>query len=139
EQGCLAYFRLPGLPLLDFPRDRWQAYGTSIATTLGELLTALHAVPVERKADLVGTDDQPLTEWLREAAELYQTVAGQIPAVHRGAVEAFLHATPPREGYATVFSHNDLGIEHVLVESVGWTVTGVIDWSDAAIVDPAYD
>jgi aminoglycoside phosphotransferase (APT) family kinase protein len=39
-----------------------------------------------------------------------------------------------------VFSHNDLGIEHVLVDHpVGWTVTGVIDWSDAAITDPAAD
>jgi aminoglycoside phosphotransferase (APT) family kinase protein len=38
-----------------------------------------------------------------------------------------------------VFSHNDLGIEHVLVDPGTWTVTGVIDWSDAAIVDPAVD
>jgi aminoglycoside phosphotransferase (APT) family kinase protein len=59
--------------------------------------------------------------------------------VHRPAVEAFLGAPPPADGYALVFSHNDLGIEHVLVDPVGWTVTGVIDWSDAAMVDPAYD
>jgi aminoglycoside phosphotransferase (APT) family kinase protein len=38
-----------------------------------------------------------------------------------------------------VFSHNDLGIEHVLVDPAGWAVTGVIDWSDAALVDPAVD
>ena len=38
-----------------------------------------------------------------------------------------------------MFSHNDLGIEHVLVDPGTWTVTGVIDWSDAAIVDPAVD
>ena len=38
-----------------------------------------------------------------------------------------------------MFSHNDLVIEHVLVDSSAWTVTGVIDWSDAAIVDPAVD
>jgi len=37
------------------------------------------------------------------------------------------------------FSHNDLGIEHVLIDPIVWTVTGIIDWGDAAIVDPAYD
>ena len=38
-----------------------------------------------------------------------------------------------------VFSHNDLGIEHVLVDPDTGAVTGIIDWTDAAIVDPAYD
>jgi aminoglycoside phosphotransferase (APT) family kinase protein len=35
-----------------------------------------------------------------------------------------------------VLSHNDLGIEHVLVDPATLEVTGVVDWSDAAIVDP---
>ena len=73
------------------------------------------------------------------AAEIYLTVAGHVPAMHRRAVEAFLAAPPPHDGYTPVFSHNDLGIEHVLVDPVAWTVTGIIDWSDAAIVDPAHD
>lgn len=59
--------------------------------------------------------------------------------VHRRPVEAFL-ATPPPDGeYSLAFSHNDLGIEHVLIDPIVWTVTGIIDWGDAAIVDPAYD
>jgi aminoglycoside phosphotransferase (APT) family kinase protein len=119
EQGYLAYFKLPGVPLLDMSRHERSDHGTSIAATLGELLTAMHAVPVDRWTDLVDTDDHPLAEWRREAAETY--------------------ATPPHDGYTTAFSHNDLGIEHVLIDPVAWTVTGVIDWSDAAIVDPAYD
>jgi aminoglycoside phosphotransferase (APT) family kinase protein len=139
EPGCLAYFKLPGVPLLDLPRHQRSAHGTSIAATLGELLTALHAVPVDRMTDLVATDDLPLAEWRREAAQTYATVAGQVPAAHRRPVKAFLDTPPPDDGYAARFSHNDLGIEHVLVDPVAWTVTGIIDWSDAAIVDPAYD
>jgi aminoglycoside phosphotransferase (APT) family kinase protein len=139
EQGYLAYFKIPGVPLLDTPRHQRPDHGTSIAATLGELLTALHAVPADRWTDLVDADHQPLPEWRREAAETYMTVAGQVPAVHRRPVEAFLDAPPPHDGYAPVFSHNDLGIEHVLIDPVAWTVTGIIDWSDAAIVDPAYD
>lgn len=139
EQGCLAYFKIPGLPLLDMPHPQRLAHGTSIAATLGELLTAMHAVPVDRLADLVGRDDRPLAQWRREAAETYATVGREMPAAHRRSAEAFLNAPPPDDRYALVFSHNDLGIEHVLIDPIAGTVTGIIDWSDAAIVDPAYD
>ncbi|MET8410303.1 phosphotransferase [Streptomyces sp. NPDC005195] len=139
EQGCLAYRKLPGAPLLDMSRHRRSAHGTSIAATLGELLTALHAVPIDRLVDLVDVDHQPLAEWRQEATEIYVTVAGQVPAAHRRPIEAFLDAAPPHEGCTPRFSHNDLGIEHVLVDPGTWRVTGIIDWSDAAVVDPAYD
>jgi aminoglycoside phosphotransferase (APT) family kinase protein len=66
-------------------------------------------------------------------------VAAAVPVVHRRAVAAFLEAPPPAGGWTPVFSHNDLGIEHVLVDPGTVAVTGVIDWSDAAIVDPAVD
>ncbi|MET9899077.1 phosphotransferase [Streptomyces sp. NPDC006446] len=139
EQGCLAYHKLSGEPLLDMPRHQRSAHGTSIAATLGELLTALHAVPIQRLADLVDADHQPLTEWRHEATANYATVAGRVPEAHRRPVEAFLDAAPPHDGCTPTFSHNDLGIEHVLIDPVTWTVTGIIDWSDAAVVDPAYD
>ncbi|WP_283138341.1 phosphotransferase family protein [Rhizohabitans arisaemae] len=139
DQGCLAYFMLPGLPLIDVALPQRSTHGNSIALTLGEFLSALHAVPVSRMADLVETDDQPPALWLEEAAQTYTTVAGTVPTVHRPAVEEFLGTPPPADRHDLVFSHNDLGIEHVLIDPVAWTVTGVIDWSDAAIVDPAYD
>jgi aminoglycoside phosphotransferase (APT) family kinase protein len=139
EQGCLAYRKLRGVPLLDLPRQQRSAHDSTIAAMLGELLTALHAAPVEQMAALVGVDDQPLVRWRSEAAQTYATVAGEVPVVYRRPVKAFLDAPPPAGGWAPVFSHNDLGIEHVLVDPGTWTVTGVIDWSDAAIVDPAVD
>jgi aminoglycoside phosphotransferase (APT) family kinase protein len=139
EQGCLAYRKLPGVPLLDLPRPQRSAHAGPVAATLGELLTALHAAPVEQLAALVGVDDQPLAQWRDEAAQTYATVAGEVPVAHRRPVEAFLAAPPPAGGWTPVFSHNDLGIEHVLVDPDTGMVTGVIDWSDAAIVDPAID
>jgi aminoglycoside phosphotransferase (APT) family kinase protein len=139
EQGFLAYRKLPGLPLLDQPQRRRSAHAGSVAAMLGELLTALHAAPVEHLAALAGIDDQPLARWRSEAAETYATVAGEVPVARRRIVEAFLEAPPPAEEWTPAFSHNDLGIEHVLVDPGTWTVTGIIDWSDAAIVDPAVD
>ncbi|UMG94862.1 phosphotransferase [Nocardioides sp. TF02-7] len=35
--------------------------------------------------------------------------------------------------------HGDLGAEHVFVDPRTGEVTGVIDWSDAAVTDPALD
>ena len=139
ELGCLAYRKLPGTPLLDIPFGLRSDHGTPIAAALGDLLTALHAVPIDRWTDLVDTDDHPTAECRREAAQTYPAVAELIPAVHRRRIETFVDAPPPHDEYAPAFSHNDLGIEHVLVDPVTWTVTGIIDWSDAAIVDPAYD
>jgi aminoglycoside phosphotransferase (APT) family kinase protein len=139
ERGWLAYVRLPGVPLLNVPHRQRSAHGASIAATLGEFLAAMHAVAVDRMTDLADTDSQPLAEWRREATQTYATIAGRVPQVHRGPVEAFLAAPPPPDRYSPAFSHNDLGIEHVLVDPVAWKVTGIIDWSDAAIVDPAYD
>jgi aminoglycoside phosphotransferase (APT) family kinase protein len=137
DQGCLAYRKLPGVPLLELPERAGHA--AEIAARLGQFLAVLHAMPVEPLAGLVGVDDQEPAGWRRDAEELYRTIAPEVPATHRAAVEAFLAAPPPEPGSATVFSHNDLGIEHVLVDPVGWTVTGILDWTDAAIVDPAYD
>jgi aminoglycoside phosphotransferase (APT) family kinase protein len=125
--------------MLDLPRDEWPANSRAVAAALGELLRALHGADVERMAELVPTDDCSLSERLQEAARDYASVAGQVPVAYRRSVEAFLTARPPAGGRALVFSHNDLGIEHVLVDPRSWLVTGIIDWSDAAIVDPAHD
>ena len=139
EQGCLAYFKLPGRPLIDLSLPQRAAHDAMIGARLGELLTALHEVPVGQMAQLVDVDDQPTTAWLGEAADTYAMIAANMPMVHRPAIEAFLDEPPPADGYTLAFSHNDLGIEHVLIDPAAWTVTGVIDWSDAAICDPAYD
>jgi aminoglycoside phosphotransferase (APT) family kinase protein len=139
ERGCWAYAKLPGVPLLDLPLSQRLARAPEVATALGGFLAALHAAPVGQMARLVEPDEVPMAEWRDEAALHYTAVIGAIPANRRAAVEAFLGAAPPASPGALVFSHNDLGIEHVLVAPATGTITGVIDWSDAALADPAYD
>lgn len=79
-------------------------------------------------------------EWLDEARAAYPDIAARLPADRRNAVEQFLAAEPPDlpDG-ERVLAHNDLGIEHMLVDPTTWSVTGVIDRSDAALTDPARD
>lgn len=123
-EGALGYAYLPGVPLM---QRQSQDLGT-----VGAALAALHAQPVERFADLAGLDADPPERWLAEAREL---AAGlDLPEA-----DGFLAAAPPPPAERLVFSHNDLGAEHVLVDPGTGAVTGLIDWSDAAVCDPAYD
>jgi aminoglycoside phosphotransferase (APT) family kinase protein len=48
-----------------------------------------------------------------------------------------LHADPPPTFTESVLAHADLGAEHLL--AADGLLTGVIDWSDAAVTDPALD
>ncbi len=139
EQGCLAYRYLPGTPLLDIPEPGIVAATPPVAAALGGLLSALHSAPAEPLRAMASTDDQPLDGWLADAGDLYRTLRGDMADRFRRPVERFLGERPPERGSALAFSHNDLGIDHVLVDPAGLTVTGIIDWSEAALVDPAYD
>jgi aminoglycoside phosphotransferase (APT) family kinase protein len=138
-RGCLAYRKLPGRPLLQLPHALRFAWAAPIGEALGRSLAAMQALSPVRMVALVGTDDAPLTEWREEAADLYRAVANGIPDADRRAIDSFLVTDPPPAAERLVFSHNDLGIEHVLVEPDTGVITGIIDWSDAAMVDPAHD
>jgi aminoglycoside phosphotransferase (APT) family kinase protein len=140
ERCCYGYDKLAGVPMLRLPPEVRARHSGTVAASLGELLGAMHGTPAAEVAHLVPTDVAPATEWLREAADLYADVAAHVPAAYDRVIRAFLDTAPPPDtGDPPVFSHNDLGIEHVLVDPDSGQVTGVIDWSDAALCDRAYD
>jgi aminoglycoside phosphotransferase (APT) family kinase protein len=134
EAGVLAYDKVPGVPLLGRPVPAPEP----LAAALGGFLTALHTADVEHLRRLVPHDTDPPAAWLEDAEAAYHEAADHIPDDFRPAIEAFLAATPPAEPASRVFCHNDLGAEHILVDETG-AVTGVIDWTDAAIADPMHD
>ncbi|MFI7062647.1 phosphotransferase family protein [Kribbella sp. NPDC050124] len=139
EDGCLAYRKLDGTPLINLPPDVRSRCALSVAADLAGLLAVLHAVDVDQITDLVDTDDEPLDAWRDEAAETFAAVAPELTPDLQRAVEAFLDHPLPAPTPRLVFSHNDLGIEHVLVNGPTYAVSGIIDWTDAAICDPARD
>ncbi|MFY1699711.1 MULTISPECIES: phosphotransferase family protein [unclassified Solwaraspora] len=137
--GWLGYRRLAGTALSDLPGPVRHRHATTVAAALGTLLARLHTAPARIWVGLAEPDDQPLDLWRQEAAGYVDALAEVLPPARRAAIGAFLAATPPSRPPQLVFSHNDLGIEHVLVDPDTGAVTGVIDWSDAALVDPAAD
>ena len=107
--GAIIQRRIPGRSLLELPR-------TQRARFVPELLAfadAVHALEVDAPMD-----DAPPAAWLEE-----------LPAGH-GLIA-------PEPATTLSFIHGDLGAEHVFVD--GDRITGVIDWGDAAIRDPAID
>jgi aminoglycoside phosphotransferase (APT) family kinase protein len=133
--GVLAYFKLPGLPLMRHP----VADPARLAAPLGEFVSRLHRAPVKEAEELVEWDTYPLTAWREDAERNYRDIAEHLPAAARRLVEDFLGRTLPAAPRTAAFCHNDLGAEHVLVDVGANAPTGVIDWADAAIADPVHD
>ena len=99
------------------------------------MLRELRAVPVA-DARAVGVRPHPPIQW----EELRRRAAD---AVVRLAAAGEVDVAPPGvagwdEPSDGVLLHADLKGEHVLVDETG-SVTGVLDWTDAAIGDPAID
>jgi aminoglycoside phosphotransferase (APT) family kinase protein len=118
DAGVLAYPLIPGRSLL----GRAPAPGT--APQLGRFLRELHSIDPAAVVDFVPTENADPREWLEDLdgpAELLSIVHASVP-------------TPTRQ---RVVAHADLGAEHILQQD--GALTGVIDWSDAAITDPALD
>jgi aminoglycoside phosphotransferase (APT) family kinase protein len=135
EAGVLAYFKLPGIPLMEHP----VADPAKLAPALGGFVGRLHRTPVGKVEALVGRDFDPPAAWREDAERDYGEIEGHLSAAARRLVSDFLGRTPPAAPRAAAFCHNDLGAEHVLVDVGASAVTGIIDWTDAAIADPARD
>jgi aminoglycoside phosphotransferase (APT) family kinase protein/ADP-ribose pyrophosphatase YjhB (NUDIX family) len=104
--------------------------------TMGGFLRALHDIPREVYA-AAGIDDE-----LKARAELMATldkmlhrVLPLLPAEHQDAGKALLIQVAAHSPVTLV--HGDLGPAHLL--SQDGELTGVIDWTDARIGDPALD
>ena len=135
DAGILAYPMLPGRPLMDGPI----AAPERLAEPLGACLARLHAIPIETARGLVEMGAYPLTSWRDDAERNHARVAAMLPPAARRIVEAFLARAVPDEPTAVALSHYDLGAEHILVDDATGAITGIIDWSDAALVDPMVD
>lgn len=110
----------------------------AFARTMAVFLTRLHTVPPVEAA-LTLRPGAPPTQWLAATAVGYVQGRALLPAADQQLVEDFLAGPVPETPRRLVFCHNDLGEEHLVVDEATRAVTGVIDWSDAVLDDPARD
>lgn len=116
-----------------------------LAARLGRFITELHAVPAELavRASVAGRDAE---EWRQGGLEQYATIQARVfplldaPLRDRVAQRwtAFFDDGANFQ-FQTVLVHGDLTGDHILIDPASGSLTGVIDWGDAMIGDPAFD
>jgi aminoglycoside phosphotransferase (APT) family kinase protein len=133
--GTLLTTRIPGVAAADAARVERAA----LADDLAVFLSALHGVDPGLAAEVVRPDPDSAEVWLEQVGQEYAEVAGDVDADLRAPVEAFLAAGAPPPARDLVFCHNDVRDDHVMVDPGTGRVTGIIDWGDAVLGDPALD
>ena len=108
---------------------------------LGVALSQIHSVAEdEARQKGVQHDADGAKEWFVEVRELAPSLRGLDPRVD-SAVDWLSsgpelpadYSGPPR------FVHNDLCPDHILVSPDSGRLSGIIDWTDAALGDPVFD
>ncbi len=139
----VGYRLIPGEQLMS-DRDRPELRATH-AARLGEFVSVLHAVPVEvaRRHGALGGDAANRREAYRGFfAEVRANMLPLFTAKEQAAIVAFWsrHLDDDTSfAFTPTLVHRDLNVEHVLVDPATGDLTGVIDWGDAGIDDPAVD
>jgi aminoglycoside phosphotransferase (APT) family kinase protein len=139
NDGFIVYDKLPGVPLVSIAKDVDVKEWPDFASQLGNFLSALNSADAEPIQSYLQVDVDGPEVWLSESKECFTQVRNLIPQLYYAPIAAFLAAPPPNSRFKSVFAHNDLGIEHILVNPGTQQITGVLDWSDAALADPAHD
>jgi aminoglycoside phosphotransferase (APT) family kinase protein len=108
-------------------------------------LTSLHRFPVARAVEL-GAAVATASGWRREYAGLLYRVSERIvpplPRPLRAAAAGFWVAFLSGDrnfAFRPALVHRDLAREHIRHAADGGAITGVLDWEDASIGDPAID
>ncbi|HET9371161.1 MAG TPA: phosphotransferase [Vicinamibacterales bacterium] len=135
------YVKIAGVPAIGVTADG--APVPSWATTIAGFLTWLHTAAID-EAIAQGVEHQTTASLVDE---LKSDALGDLEAVARIAPDAPLAAwrrfiedsPPPREDRRRSLVHRDFAAEHVLVDRATRAITGVIDWSEIAVANPAVD
>ena len=110
-----------------------------VARQLGRFLYKLHNYPVDRAREAgVWEEDDLVAHWREKSTEELNGIV-DFP-VDLNQLRHYLESDAPAPFEDTPrLVHNDLWAEHILVDLRSGGVSGIIDWGDAVIGDPAVD
>ena len=129
------YKKLPGIS-----GDQSKAVDSSlVARQIGHFLNVLHAYPVDRARNAGVVEEHDLVaHWRDRAFEGLRKIVG-LDEDLRGVRDYLENDGPVPFGGTPTLVHNDLWAEHILIDPRSGGVSGVIDWGDVVIGDPAVD
>jgi len=110
-----------------------------VARQLGVFLARLHTYPVDkaREAGVPEARDM-VAHWRDKSRKQLRRLNGL--NVNLGLLRHYLENDTPVSFQGTPsLVHNDLWAVHILIDTCSGGVSGIIDWGDAAIGDPAID
>ena len=134
----IAYEKIEGVK---FSESVFRSLGrrerTSHAAALGDFLSCLHSVSFEHRylktAPFGGGDF-----W----EELWPAAASRLQSDIRKRAEGYFRRALPRvesAAFRNVVTHSDFGTGNVLIDATGSKLTGIIDFGDISLSDPAAD
>jgi macrolide phosphotransferase len=143
EHRFVGYPALPGEPLR--PELVTSGRGGLVVSQLAGFLAALHRVSV-REVAAAGVRLRAMSDWRAHLADVVERGVGALRgAVDAAALDALARrcavvlGDDARWPAEVTVVHGDLGVEHVLADQGRCVLTGVIDWTDARVADPAMD
>ena len=139
----VGYPKIGGVALEDERITREQL--ATLAPALAAFLNELHSFPLERAAELAVENHTP-QQWREMYRERYEDIEKRVFPL----LDADLRAVSTRYWQAFLRNdslfifrpaliHCDLNCEHIFCDLERGTLTGIIDWGDATIGDPALD
>ena len=129
----VGYAYIPGSPLISLSRGSCDI--ATIGRTIGEVLTVLHQQTLT--PPLVPVD--PLSVWTEGFDEIVSKAKPDLDADIERQVRHALSSYRFRERTThQVTTHNDLGVEHILMHDCA-TVAALIDWADCATANGFVD
>lgn len=138
----VGYTLVPGTPLNQAPSG---LNLPSVAGVMGAFLTALHSFPLS-SAIALGVPGGTAEDWRAEYARWYEETrrlsAPYLTNDEQARVDSIVARFLQDDRYFTftpVLLHRDLSEEHVLIDPHTGRLSGVIDFEDMSIGDPAFD
>jgi aminoglycoside 2''-phosphotransferase len=135
--------KIPGTPLA--AKDVKSSAAKQLAQQLGTFLSELHSFPVSQTKRLRVPHSTP-SQWRQEYKSLFARVQSKIfpllwpPELPKVTTfwDTFLNNSE-HFSFVPRLIHRDLGSPHILWDPTRQEITGIIDWGDASVGDPAVD
>jgi aminoglycoside 2''-phosphotransferase len=117
------------------------AVSPALASDVGAALSRIHGIPADAASAVgIGVEEEGgLARYEEAVRRVTRAPAVQATVAQAASWVLSKPDVPDEHTGPRRFIHNDLCPEHILVDPASGRLSGVIDWSDAALGDPALD